>query len=119
MTIPEVPNGEYLFRWELASNRKEPVLLKQLIRKVTLDYIPLKVTLKKPAYRNNIYATMPDKTIEAEIVLSEFKGIPLVAELTGDGVRETRKIARSTGRDSVKFDGGKLADGRYTLTVSG
>lgn len=47
MTIPAVPNGEYLFRWELASNRKEPVLLKQLIRKVTLEYIPLKVILKK------------------------------------------------------------------------
>ena len=119
MTIPAVPNGEYLFRWELASNRKEPVLLKQLIRKVTLEYIPLKVTLKKPPYRNNLYYTMPDKTIEAEIVLSEFRGIPLVAELTGNGVREIRKIAKSSGRDIVKFDGGKLADGRYTLTVSG
>ncbi len=119
MTIPEVPNGEYLFRWELASNRKEPVLLKQLIRKVTLDYIPLKATLKRPAYRNNIYATMPDKTIEAQIELREFIGMPLTAELTGNGVREIREIARSTGSDTVEFDGAKLADGRYTLTVSG
>ena len=119
MTIPSVPNGEYLFRWELASSRKDPVLIKQLIRKVTVDYIPMRVTLKNPAYRNNIYHTMPDKTIEAEIELSEFVGIPLRVELTGDGVREVCKIAKSAGRNTVKFDGGKLADGRYTLTVSG
>lgn len=60
---------------------------------------------------------MPDKTIEAQIELREDIGIPLTVELTGENVREVRKIARSGGRDRVLFDGAKLADGRYTLKV--
>ena len=117
VSIPQVENGHYLFTWDLFSNKRSPVLQKRMTREVTVEYIPLHVTLLRPAYRNNLYATMPDKTIEAQIELREDIGIPLTVELTGENVREVRKIARSGGRDRVLFDGAKLADGRYTLKV--
>lgn len=117
VSIPQVENGHYLFTWDLFSNKRSPVLQKRMTREVTVEYIPLHVTLLRPAYRNNLYATMPDKTIEAQIELREDIGIPLIVELTGENVREVRKIARSGGKDRVLFDGAKLADGRYTLKV--
>lgn len=118
VTVPDVPNGEYVMKFDLATNRKDSVLQKRASKKATVLYIPMQLSLKRPAYRNNIYATMKDKTIEALIELREFKGIPIDVELSGKDFRQTRKIVKSTGKDIVKFDGSKLADGRYTLTAS-
>ncbi|MBE6405277.1 MAG: hypothetical protein E7040_04575 [Lentisphaerae bacterium] len=116
--VPDVPNGEYTMYFDLATNRKAPVLQKRAYQNVSVLYIPMQLSLKRPAYRNNIYATMKDKTIEALIELREFSGIGIDVELKGNNFRQVRKIAKSTGKDIVTFDGSKLADGRYTLTAS-
>ena len=55
-------NGEYLLTFDLNSHRRIPVLQRRAFQNVTLRYIPLQLSLKRPAYRNNIYATMKDKT---------------------------------------------------------
>ena len=118
VVVPDVPNGEYTMYFDLATNRREPALQKRAFQNVSVLYIPMQLSLKRPAYRNNIYATMKDKTIEAVIELREFSGIGIDVELKGTNFRQVRKIAKSTGYDIVKFDGSKLADGRYTLTAS-
>ncbi|OQA81857.1 MAG: hypothetical protein BWY31_03601 [Lentisphaerae bacterium ADurb.Bin242] len=119
-TIRNVQPGKYRFTYELKSNHSIPVLLKKLTRDVNLEYKALHIKVRRPAYRNNIYSTQPDKTIEAELELRENIGIPLTVELTGDnGFRETKVIPKSTGSDKVTFDGARLADGRYTLRVTG
>jgi hypothetical protein len=112
--------GNYIFSTEILSSGTKPYLLKMLSRPVKLEYQPLKIRMVRPAYRNNIYATMPDKTIEAEIDPGEFAGISLKAELIGpNGFKESKTIAKSTAKNKVVFDGAKLVDGRYTLRVSG
>ncbi len=119
-TIRNVSPGKYRFTYELRSNNSAQVLLKKITRDVNLEYKALHAKILRPAYRNNIYATQPDKTIEAELELKENVGIPLTAELIGEkGFKETKFIAKSTGSDKVVFDGAKLADGRYTLRVTG
>lgn len=119
-TFRGIEPGNYIFCTEILGVGTVPVLLKKHVRQVKLKYQPLKITLKRPAYRNNLYATMPDKTIEAEIAPGELAGIPLTVELTGpDGFREVREIAESAAVNKVVFDGSKLPDGRYTLRVSG
>ncbi|MBO5724229.1 MAG: hypothetical protein J6S58_05310 [Lentisphaeria bacterium] len=119
LTVPDVPNGEYILLWDLHAYRKEKPLFNRMVQKVTLSYIPMEITLKRPAYRDNIYATMKDKTIEALILMQEGKGSALTATLTGPDqkVVAVRKIATSTGKDRVIFDGSRLPDGNYTLTV--
>lgn len=112
--------GNYLLSMEILSGGSKPWLLKKMTLPVKLEYQPLKITLLRPAYRNNLYATMPDKTIEAVIDPGEFAGIPLNVELIGEnGSRESRTIAESGAKNRVVFDGSKLADGRYTLRVTG
>ncbi|MBO5723495.1 MAG: hypothetical protein J6S58_01565 [Lentisphaeria bacterium] len=118
VTIPDVPNGEYLLTFDLNSHRRVPVLQRRAFQNVTLRYIPLQLSLKRPAYRNNIYATMKDKTIEAAVELREFTGAEIDVELTGKDFRQKKRIAKSTGMDLVTFDGSKLPHGRYTLTAS-
>ena len=116
--LPEVPNGNYILTVDLNSNSRNPVLLKRFAREVNIEYIPLQIKMKRPAYRNNLYASMPDKTIEAQIELNEFKGAPVFVTLTGNGVNVVRKIEKSSGKDIVFFDGEKLPDGRYILKAS-
>jgi len=119
-SIPDIKPGEYIFSYELYSNQSDSVLLKKITRPVMLEYKPLHVKILRPPYRNNIYATMPDKTIEAVLELKENIGIPLTVELLGpDGSKLVKKIERSTGNDKVVFDGAKLPYGRYLLRVSG
>lgn len=112
--------GNYIFETEILSSGRKPYLLKKLSRMIKLEYQPVKIRLVRPAYRRNIYASMPDKTIEAEIDLGELAGIPLKVELIGlDGFKESRTISKSAALNKVTFDGSKLADGRYSLQVSG
>lgn len=112
--------GKYWFSYELRSNNSIPVLLKKITREVNLEYKALHARILRPVYRNNIYSTQPDKTIEAELELKEYVGIPLTVELIGENnFKETKVIAKSTGSDKVTFDGSRLADGRYTLRVTG
>ena len=119
-TFQGIEPGNYIFCTEILGVGTVPVLLKKHVRQVKLEYQPLKITLKRPAYRNNLYATMPDKTIEAEIDPGEFAGIPLTVELVGpNGYRESRTIAESAALNKIVFDGSSLADGRFTLQVSG
>ena len=118
VTIPEVPNGEYILFFDLKSHRRTPVLQRRAFQKVSIQYIPLQMSLKRPAYRNNIYATMKDKIIEAAVELREFTGVKIDVELTGKNFHQKKSIARSTGKDRIIFDGSKLPHGRYTLTAS-
>ena len=118
VTIPNVPNGNYTLTVDLKNNSRKPVILKRLARNIDIEYLPLQITMIRPAYRNNIYATMPDKTIEACIKLHTLENIPVTVTLSGNGVNEVRKIAKPAGNNKVVFDGSKLPDGKYILKAS-
>lgn len=116
---PEAP-GKYFLEYELYANASRPFLLKKLSKEITAEYLPLKIKLLRPCYRNNIYATMPDKTIEAELELTEYTGLPLTVTLTGaDGVVEKTVFEKASNVNKVTYDGEKLAEGTYILKVSG
>ena len=118
VTVKNVPNGEYTVNWDLYSNRSRLVLTKRLVTRVNVEYIPLKITLKRPAYRNNIYHTMKDKTIEAVITLQPGVQGPLHVTLTGKNYRKEHTLSQVRTRSTVLFDGKTLPKGDYTLTVS-
>ena len=111
--------GKYNYNIEFWSNETVPVLLKRYTSAMEMFYSPFKTVLKRPAYRNNIYATMTDKNIEAEITVAKNTGKPLSVELldnTGKVIMQKKLTAASSNK--VVFDAAKLPDGRYTLQVA-
>ena len=85
-----------------------------------LEYSPLKIRLVNPPYRSNVYATMPDKILRADILLNEDTGIPLTATLSnGKDIRLEQTIRAAEWNNRVNFDMASLPDGCYTLSVSG
>lgn len=112
--------GKYNYYIEFWSNESEPVLLKRYTSTVEMYYSPFKAVLKRPAYRNNIYATMPDKNIEVQISANQSAGKLITAELldnAGKVVLQKQITADPTG-NKVIFDAAKLPDGRYDLQIS-
>ena len=118
--IRDVPQGEYQLNFSIYSNSSVPVLLCNVSRKVKLEYSPLKIRLVNPPYRSNVYATMPDKILRADILLNEDTGIPLTATLSnGKDIRLEQTIRAAEWNNRVNFDMASLPDGCYTLSVSG
>ena len=119
LEIGSVENGEGQLILDLRNfSIKYPRLLKRLVKNIKVEYVPLKMTLKRPAYRNNIYATMPDKNIELLVTSPELKGLALTVELTGQNVHLSRKTPSFNGKSVFMFDGASLPDGRYSLTAT-
>ncbi len=92
-------------------------LLKTSLQEVKLEYQPVVINLLRPAYRNNLYATMPDKTIEAEISLDGVEARKITAVLKdADGkVYEQKEFDTRELPAKMIFDGAKLPDGAYFL----
>ncbi len=109
--------GEFQFDFELYSSLGH--LLKTIRKPVELRYQPMKVNVLKPAYRNNLYATMPDKSIELEILLEEFIGTALAVTVEGGQLRETVEIGVSQAKNRVCFDASSWPEGTFTVRISG
>ncbi len=109
--------GEFQLDFDLYSSRGH--LLKSLRKPVELRYQPMKVKVRKPAYRNNLYATMPDKSVELEITMEEFIGIPLTVTVEGEALHEKVEIAVSKLQNQARFDASNWPEGSYQITVSG
>jgi len=110
-----IPNGEYILTWDLFSNCAEQFLIKRLILPVKIEYIPLRITLKRPAYRNTIYRTMKDKIIEADIALQEISAKEISVLLEGKNYKKSKKLLCRESINTVIFNGAELQDGEYTL----
>ncbi|MBQ7176339.1 MAG: hypothetical protein IJS08_02900 [Victivallales bacterium] len=117
LSFDNVKQGEYLLDCEFYDNRRQPCLLAKQRQEQTLEYVPMSIKLLSPCYRNNLYASMPDHTIEAQINFSEFMGKPFEVAL----LDEAGKILKSTSfqgakaTQTAKFDGKALPEGKYTL----
>ena len=109
--------GEFQLDFELYSSLGH--LLKKVRKPVELRYQPLKIKVRKPVYRNNIYATMPDKSIELEILLEESIGTALTVTVEGGTLREKAEIAVSQAKNTVRFDASNWPDGTYAIRVVG
>ena len=81
-----------------------------------LSWSPISIKVTEPAYRNNIYASMPEvKKIKAEIRLTENIGKPLTVTLTGPDYRQSVEIPAAREVNQVEFPFENTALGSYTL----
>ncbi len=120
MTLEGIVPGAYLLECLLFDNRSEPALLAGARQTATLEYTPISIVLVSPAYRDSIFASMPDKTVEARIDFKDFAGMPFSVEFSGEnGVLERRRFPAAKDTQTVRFDASKRPDGNYRLTVTG
>ncbi len=119
LTLPfkNLPQGEYILNIKLFTRGN--ILQKDFSIPVSISNNPLKLSLAKPAYRNNIYATMPDKNIVAVLRSEEnFKNNTVLFTLSGKNTNIIRKSKLVKGTATANFNGAELADGEYTLSAS-
>lgn len=121
ITLDEIAPGAYLLECVLFDNHSKPALLAGTRQTVLLEYAPVSIVTISPAYRDMIFASMPDKTIEARINFKDFIGMPFSVELSGKNgmVLERRRFPAAKDTQTVKFDASKLPDGIYRLSVNG
>lgn len=118
LPLTNVKNGKYflaLSYWSLAGQ-----LLKQTLVPTVIRYQPIVLKLIRPAYRNNIYATMPDKTIEAEISLDGIHAESLQIALKDQNGKVYYSKTHPGNALPVKviIPGKDLPDGSYFLEVT-
>ena len=116
--LTNIKNGKYFLSisyWTPAGN-----LLKQTLIPTVIHYQPIVINLFRPAYRNNIYATMPDKTIEAEIALDGIQTEAVNVSLKDQNGKAlfSREYSGKALPAKVSFPGKDLADGTYFLEVA-
>lgn len=58
-------SGELILALNLYTAGSTPALLRSERLPLAVEYNPVRIRLEKPAYRDNLYASMPDKTIAA------------------------------------------------------
>ena len=114
LPFKNIPQGEYTLNIKLYTRGN--VLQKDFSTAINISHNPLKLSLAAPAYRNNIYATMPDKKIVAVLESEEkFADRYVSFTLKGKDVNTVEKAKFVNDKASAVFDGAKLADGEYTL----
>lgn len=117
LPFKNLPEGEYELNVRILA--RGDVLQKAFSVPVVISHNPLKLQLLKPAYRNNIYATMPDKGIVAVLSSGENSSDSnAFFTLKGANVNIVKKAKITNGKASVSFDGARLADGEYILTAA-
>ena len=117
MTFPK--NGKYTVR--MAVVRVDGRILSSRNHSIELNYKPVSITVKRPVYRNCIFATMPDKRFTAEIQVDPqaFSGTAVKAEFTGGGKTISRELALKNHRAIFEYDMKDMPDGTYFLRCGG
>ena len=96
------------------------VLLSNQTVEAVIAYNPITVQVVEPAYRNNIYASMPEvRKIRANINLSEIDGKPLTVTLTGPDYSKKVVIQKPMAVNAVEFDFANTKIGSYELSANG
>ena len=112
--IPE--SGDYLMTINIVG--LDGQLLKTWQNVLPVVCRPITIKLLNPAYRNNIYATMPDKRIRAQITIAGYLTPSAIrAELSGKGFKTVKNIPVHKQSANVEFAAAALADGTYELSV--
>ena len=111
-------DGVYQFTYDIYSNSFTPVLLATGSFPVELVYNPLKLEINNPAYRNIIFATMPDKNLTFTVKNEFDKPLALTAVLRGKNVDLKQAFTAQVGSTIRSFDMSKLADGEYILSIT-
>lgn len=116
LALPIAPLEEGAYTLNIALYSSTGTLLKNMMKELRIAYQPITIRLLRPAYRDNVYATMPDKTAEAEITLDSISADTLIAELKKDGKVISRRQAKlKNGICRVLFEMSELPDGEYFL----
>ena len=109
--------GPYAVRLELFDGRRR--ILAESVGNVVLDYQPVRIVVRNPPYRNNIYAGQKVDRIEAEVMLEENLGKPLTVTLQGKNVDLKQEIPAAAKVNKVSFPADRLELGDYTLAAGG
>ncbi len=130
ITLPEqtvhIPAGKFVrpeiqlpanleggdYNVEILTSGYDGVPLKVVREKFNLDKRLIRITVKKPHYRNAVFATMKDKKVVLSAKRVSGKG-NITFEMTGPGGFRAVRTAAS-GKD-VTFDLAGKPDGRYTV----
>ena len=110
--------GNYTYYIEFWTNETKSKLLKVYCMPMEVYYSPYKAKLIRPCYRNNIYASMPDKNIEVNVSVSKNAGRELIFKLKDEKERiVAEKRIVSTAENRFLLDAKALPDGRYSLQI--
>ena len=113
---PEIPlpagisGGNYTV--EILAEGYDGVPLKVVREKFNIDKRNVRITVRKPHYRNAIFATMKDKRVVVSAEKVTGKG-NISWEITGPG--KFRQVRTSASGKEVVFDLSGKPDGRYTV----
>lgn len=109
--------GDYELVYEIRNMKGETLFF--MSRQIGVYYDPLKIRIIKPCYRNAIFSTMQDKSIEAEIRCEEPGKTEVVVKLQkGNEVADYKKLSLKNGKARYYFNAAGLSDGRYELSAS-
>lgn len=110
-------DGEYTLEYSIYTNSNDPVLLATGKKEITLQYNPLSLNVKNPAYRDCIFATMPDKQLRFEVVSILDTPCRLTAGLRGGKINLEKSFTAVKGANAMVFDMADLPDGKYILEI--
>ncbi|MBE6403857.1 MAG: hypothetical protein E7039_09090 [Lentisphaerae bacterium] len=110
-------DGEYVLEYSIYTNAVKPLLLYTGKTAVDLQYNPLSLKIITPAYRDCIFATMPDKTLSFEVISQLTAPQKLTAVLSGEKSTLKQNFTAENGKNFLSFDMSKLPDGKYDLQI--
>ena len=91
-------------------------------REVELQYKPVEIVVRKPAYRNCIFATQYLREIELDVNILDVEaaaGKNLLVVIAGEqGEVARRLIEDPQAINPVRFPAGELPDGRYSVAAA-
>lgn len=91
------------------------------IREIPAQLAPLSLTLRHPVYRNTLYATEPDRTLEADLRINLPEQVRRSSRLEiilrdGEGkIRQQERIAAPPAEYHYRYNAAGLAPGRVKL----
>ena len=92
-------------------------LLKREITKLNLQWQPVTTQIVKPVYRQNIYATMPDKKIEVKVTSA--KVVKFSAAFYNSKNKVVSTVKQYTTPATITLDTSKLPNDTYYLRLNG
>ena len=118
MELPLPAQGKHSMELFFLSNNTRPQLVWRHDDTVSLEYSPLDLKVLEPSYRNNIYATMPNKRIIVKTELRAPASEEILISLSkDDNVLQSKKFDANQTDCVHTFDMATLPDGDYFVTA--
>ncbi|MBO4344816.1 MAG: hypothetical protein J5833_03620 [Victivallales bacterium] len=119
MSIPLAAQGKHSLALYFLTNNTRPQLAWRQDSDVVLEYSPLVLKVLEPSYRNNIYATMPNKRLTVKAELREPAAAEILISLSDDNkVLQSKRFDAKQTECVQTFDMASMPDGDYFVTAT-